>query len=256
VYVPLRTVEKATMLVSRLVDLDEPAGFTAALLPGLADLVGCDIATHTEFEPGPAPDFRYRDHPAGSITKDVLDAFIRNFSRHPLATYYQRTGDGRALRMSDFLSAAEFHRGDLYHECYRPRPTEHVLAIHLPTPNRSVSAFTLNRARGEFTDTERDLLDLLRRPLAVAQSRMRVRHAAARALVITSPGWAGVLTEREFEVLEQVALGHTSVAIGRMINCSARTVSKHLEHIYRKLGVTNRAAAVALTQGWPAGRRG
>lgn len=29
--------------------------------------------------------------------------------------------------MSDLLGATEFHRCDLYHECYRPRPTEHRL---------------------------------------------------------------------------------------------------------------------------------
>lgn len=62
---------------------------------------------------------------------------------------------------------------------------------------------------------------------------------------LTPPARLDVLTERELQVLEQVALGHTSVAIGHMINCSARTVSKHLENIYRKLGVTSRAAAVA-----------
>lgn len=248
-YVPLRTVEKATSLVSGLVDLDEPAVFAAAVLPGLADLVGCDIATHTEFGTGTSPSLRYSDHPLGSITKDVVEAFLRNFEQHPLATYYRRTGDGRALRMSDFLSAAQFHRGDLYHECYRPRPTEHVLGFHLPTASRSVSAFTLNRARGEFTDTERDLLDLLRRPLAVARSRVRIRHAARHALAVTTPGRLDVLTDRELQVLEQVALGHTSVAIGHMINCSGRTVSKHLENIYRKLGVANRAAAVATIRG-------
>ncbi|MBO0848301.1 MAG: helix-turn-helix transcriptional regulator [Pseudonocardia sp.] len=244
-YVPLCTVEKATLLVSRLVDLDEPVGFAATVLPGLADLIGCDIATHTELGAGTSPSVRYSDHPPGSITKDVAEAFLRNFEQHPVATYYQRTGDGRALRMSDFLGVAEFHRGDLYHECYRPRPTEHILACHLPTASGSVSAFTLNRARGDFTDTERDLLDLLRRPLAVAWSRMRTRYAARQALAVTPPVRLDVLTERELQVLEQVALGHTSVAIGHMINCSARTVSKHLENIYRKLGVTNRAAAIA-----------
>jgi DNA-binding CsgD family transcriptional regulator len=244
-YVPLRTVEKATLLVSRLVDLDQPAGFAAAVLPGLADLIGCDIATHTEFGAGTPPHVRYSDHPPGSITKDVVEAFLRNFEQHPLAAYYKRTGDGRALRMSDFLDAAEFHRGDLYHECYRPRPTEHVLACHLPTASRTVSAFTLNRARGEFTDVERELLNVLRRPLAVARSRVRTRYAARHALAVAPPARLDVLTGRELQVLEQVALGHTSVAIGHMINCSARTVSKHLEHIYRKLGVTNRAAAVA-----------
>jgi DNA-binding CsgD family transcriptional regulator len=43
-----------------------------------------------------------------------------------------------------------------------------------------------------------------------------------------------------------VAVGRTSVAIGRVLDVSPRTVAKHLERIYRKLGVGNRAAAVSL----------
>ncbi len=53
------------------------------------------------------------------------------------------------------------------------------------------------------------------------------------------------LTEREQQVLELVAAGRTDAAIGHLLGCSTRTVGKHLEHAYRKLGVSSRAAAVA-----------
>jgi DNA-binding CsgD family transcriptional regulator len=42
-----------------------------------------------------------------------------------------------------------------------------------------------------------------------------------------------------------VAAGRTNVAIAHTLQVSPRTVAKHLERIYRKLGVGNRAAAVA-----------
>ena len=56
------------------------------------------------------------------------------------------------------------------------------------------------------------------------------------------------LTSREVEILELVAAGRTNVAIARALDLSPRTVAKHLEHVYRKLGVSNRAAAVASTR--------
>jgi DNA-binding CsgD family transcriptional regulator len=56
------------------------------------------------------------------------------------------------------------------------------------------------------------------------------------------------LTSREVEILELVAAGRTNVAIARALDMSPRTVAKHLEHVYRKLGVSNRAAAVASTR--------
>jgi DNA-binding CsgD family transcriptional regulator len=51
--------------------------------------------------------------------------------------------------------------------------------------------------------------------------------------------------DREAQVLAWVARGKTSAEIGMIFDVTARTVEKHLEGIYRKLGVHNRAAAVA-----------
>ncbi len=52
------------------------------------------------------------------------------------------------------------------------------------------------------------------------------------------------LTPREVEVLEWVARGKTNNEIGLILQISPRTASKHLEHIYTKLGVESRTAAV------------
>ena len=52
------------------------------------------------------------------------------------------------------------------------------------------------------------------------------------------------LTPRGVEVLEWVARGKTNNEIGLILAISPRTASKHLEHIYTKLGVESRTAAV------------
>ncbi len=54
---------------------------------------------------------------------------------------------------------------------------------------------------------------------------------------------AVALTGRETEVLRWVAAGKTDRQIASILGTSARTVQKHLEHIYVKLGVENRTAA-------------
>lgn len=53
------------------------------------------------------------------------------------------------------------------------------------------------------------------------------------------------LTERESEVLLWVAYGKTNSEIGQILSMSPRTVNKHLEHIFRKLGIETRTAAAA-----------
>jgi DNA-binding CsgD family transcriptional regulator len=51
------------------------------------------------------------------------------------------------------------------------------------------------------------------------------------------------VTEREREVLALVAAGRTNGEIAAVLAISARTVQKHLEHIFQKLGVETRTAA-------------
>lgn len=52
------------------------------------------------------------------------------------------------------------------------------------------------------------------------------------------------LTVREQQVLRWLAHGKTDREIAAMLGISARTVQKHLQHVYVKLGVENRTAAV------------
>ena len=54
------------------------------------------------------------------------------------------------------------------------------------------------------------------------------------------------LTEREAEVLYWLTLGKTNRDIGEILTLSARTVNKHLETVYHKMGVDNRTSAAVL----------
>ena len=54
------------------------------------------------------------------------------------------------------------------------------------------------------------------------------------------------LTPRETEVLSWVAKGKTNRDVADILGMSPRTVNKHLEHVFEKLGVETRAAAAAL----------
>ena len=56
-------------------------------------------------------------------------------------------------------------------------------------------------------------------------------------------GTLDALTRREREVLEWVAAGKTNRDIAQIIGASPRTIEKHLERVYEKLGVEGRTAA-------------
>ncbi|MEM8921002.1 MAG: helix-turn-helix transcriptional regulator, partial [Pseudomonadota bacterium] len=50
---------------------------------------------------------------------------------------------------------------------------------------------------------------------------------------------------REAEVLQWVSYGKPNRVISENLGASPRTINKHLEHIFEKLGVETRAAAAA-----------
>jgi DNA-binding CsgD family transcriptional regulator len=58
------------------------------------------------------------------------------------------------------------------------------------------------------------------------------------------------LTRREAEVLAWVALGKTNAEIADILQMRPRTVHKHLDHVFDKLGVENRTAAAARALTW------
>jgi len=54
------------------------------------------------------------------------------------------------------------------------------------------------------------------------------------------------LTRREAEVLRWIAQGKTNREIGQILDISPRTVNKHLEQVFEKVGVENRTTAASV----------
>lgn len=54
------------------------------------------------------------------------------------------------------------------------------------------------------------------------------------------------LTKRESEVLYWTVKGKTNKDVGEILGTNPRTINKHLEHVFQKLGVETRTAAASL----------
>ncbi len=63
---------------------------------------------------------------------------------------------------------------------------------------------------------------------------------------IESLGKLFQLTKRESEVLYWTVKGKTNKDVGEILGTSPRTINKHLEHVFQKLGVETRTAAASL----------
>ena len=188
----------------------------------------CDLARNTR---------SVVSSPQAAISASDRASFDRYFAEHPLVRYHSSTPGGRTHRISDSLSASQFRGSGLYSDYYRRIGIDHVVAVPLFVDRGLLVSFVLNRKQRDFGDQECALLDLVREPLAALYRNLLARERPG--------GFAALpVTPREREVLSWLAAGKTDRDIGDILGMSPRTVQKHLQHIYEKLGVETRTAAV------------
>lgn len=76
---------------------------------------------------------------------------------------------------------------------------------------------------------------------------------AAAGYVGPTPGrrgdWPAGLSEREVEVLRLIARGRTNKQVAAALHVSAKTVGRHVENLYVKIGASSRAAAALFAMG-------
>lgn len=130
---------------------------------------------------------------------------------------------------------------------------EQLVSLPLVAGPTEVCGLSFGRSGRDFSAADLDLLGSVQRPLQAIERHARVmgrwRDAfdAARDTAGAEVHDAG-LTARQLDVLVLLAEGHTAESIARRLGCSPRTAHKHLEHLYRKLGVTDRLSAVLTAQ--------
>lgn len=194
-------------------------------------------------------DLRHATRSVVSFPEQAISAadracFDRYFTRHPLVRYHSTNLDGGSHRISDSLAWSRFRETGLYNEYYRRIGIDHVIAVPLFVDSDLLVSFVLNRTRRDFSERDRAVLDLVRRPLA----RLYRSARAIELLQAQLPGKEGFrmlrVTAREREILDWLAAGKTDRDIAAILGVSPRTVQKHLEHLYVKLGVETRTAAV------------
>ena len=174
----------------------------------------------------------------GAISARELAVFDRHFHDHPLVREHGRNPHAQTRRIADLLPEAEFRRTPLYNDYYRPIGIDHVMAVPIHVDRRFLVSFVFNRAGRAFSESDLACLEAIRPHLG---SLYRLTGAPGRAGDAALQG----LTLRERDVLRWVSAGKTDRDIGAILGISRRTVHKHLQRIYEKLGVETSTAAAA-----------
>ena len=125
--------------------------------------------------------------------------------------------------------------------------TRVVLMAAKPEPGEVYAALAEGAAGYLTKDADaRELCDAI---TAVARGKTvlasELQAGVAGEIRLRAPHDRPVMSERERETLTLIAEGLSAPQIGRTLHLSTATVKTHLQHIYEKLGVSERAAAVA-----------
>jgi DNA-binding NarL/FixJ family response regulator len=189
------------------------------------------------------------DHPV------VRDGLRGMFTADPRFEVLGEAGDG-----AEAIAAGEKLRPDVILMDLRMPRTDGVTAIKelakRGVPSRVLVLTTY--------DTDSDVLPAIEAGAtgyllkdAPRDELFRAVEAAARGQAVLSPAVATrlmgqmrqpasePLSQRELEVLELIARGSTNREAAKQLFISEATVKTHLLHVYAKLGVNDRAAAVA-----------
>ena len=189
------------------------------------------------------------DHPV------VRDGLRGMFGADPRFQVLGEAGDG-----AEAIVAAERLSPDVILMDLRMPRTDGVTAIR-ELARRGVPARVLVLTT---YDTDSDVLPAVEAGAtgyllkdAPKEELFRAVEAAAQGQAVLSPAVATrlmgqmrrpasePLSQRELEVLELIARGSTNREAARQLFISEATVKTHLLHVYAKLGVNDRAAAVA-----------
>lgn len=151
----------------------------------------------------------------------------------------------RPLVLSDAISSRALSQTGLYFELMRPFGVRDVMKMFLPRHDGIGAVFVFDTSGSGFSEMDRMTV----RRLAPALIQLQ-RNAHLRSRAVAADDRLKLLTPRELTILARAARGETNAEIAGALFINPSTVRKHLEHIYEKLAVRNRAAAVGVyTQG-------
>lgn len=163
----------------------------------------------------------------GQATMAILPNDKRLIWQTPLAAQYLRQYFGEWAK-GDAYTIMPSLPPMIYQWLQSCLEVEHV--VNMPVLNVNQGSAKLNLTVASMTDEEWVLV--LRESSDEAQIDALGKHFQ--------------LTKRESEVLYWTVKGKTNKDVGEILGTSPRTINKHLEHVFQKLGVETRTAAASL----------
>ena len=228
------------------------------VLEELARLIPHHAALFDLCRPAPEGRTEFFDPVAKGISDEALTAYYRSYAAQDYTTWSFNAKAPIVYRDLDIVPAAVRDATPIYREWLEPQGLYYGMGCTVVAEGVLYGTVTLfrRRAAGDFSHEELELLKQVNRHLCLrflelwpagfgsgdgdgAASRDAIGPVEALA---ASAGISG----RETQVLDLMLAGRTNPQIAAELYISESTVKKHVNAIYRKLGVRGRVELAAL----------
>tara|TARA_R110002110_G_C13467873_1_gene719518 strand:+ start:2976 stop:3701 length:726 start_codon:yes stop_codon:yes gene_type:complete len=188
------------------------------------------------------PDIRHRGVVLRNLPAQVEQDYTDNFRElDPLRPALFEHTDTRVVCLDEILTETELLASAYYQHFMSPLNHRHVADMFFRSDGDIIAVLTMLRAAdlGPFSPGELVLLRTLQPFLEFTLNRVYLpRRRRERATLGQQHGF----TERELDVAELLLAGASNKVIAMELGLSVATVKTHLQHVFRKVGVTSRTA--------------
>jgi DNA-binding CsgD family transcriptional regulator len=168
-------------------------------LRALAELVPADVLTWDRVALATGG-VRHDAAPAGAEPPGAFGAIVSEAADHPLLSAHAARRRP-ALRLSEAVEPRRLSHSELYGDLLHRSGVEYEIAIGMRTGRGETVVAGLGRTEREFSERDRDVLDLVRPGLEAALRAEQARERIVRALAAEPPpGTAVVLLDRYGEI--------------------------------------------------------
>jgi DNA-binding CsgD family transcriptional regulator len=168
-------------------------------LSGLAELVPADVLMwdRVELDTGVV---RHEAIPADAEPPGAFAAIVGDVAGHPLLSAHAARKRA-ALRLSEAVERRRLSHSELYGDLLHPAGVEYAITVGVRTKRGEMFVVGFGRSERQFSERERDVLDLARPVLEDALRGAQARERLDRALATNQPpGTAIVLLDRYGEI--------------------------------------------------------
>jgi len=175
----------------------------------------------------------------------VLERLVANINGCPIHRWH---GDGHhdeIVTLSGITQPAEYRNGDHYKAVFDGSGVADILSI--PVGSGETLARVLVCRDGEgFSEEEIDAARILQPVVTGCLRQTQVMEQLRSDPLSEEAMREGGLTPREAQIFSLLAAGATSQAVSQELDISARTVEKHVQNIYARIGARNRSEAISI----------